>query len=492
MRAEFSRRDFLSTASAGMAAMAVVGRAIRGASAAEAIGPQPAFTRTRVLRLFVGRHPGWPRPDLDLDAEAKRLQAEIDSVPGLDDIEFVGNAQVRDDATLKRLLDQHRDVDGILAVTVCMGIGSMLGIMADSGIPTVSFAVPYSGHEWCVVPDMQRAGRKIDVIPTSDFRDVHAAVRPFRTIHRLKETKVLYVGGGIAPPAEYVAETKKKLGVEIRPIDHKMLVEAYESMDAAVVEAEADRWIREAEQVVEPSREEITKSARLCLGMLKVVAAERAHALTINCLGLFGMKGLPAYPCFGFVRMNDVGLVGVCEADLPSTLTQVIYQHMTGRPGFVTDPVFDTSSNTVIHAHCVAARRMDGPSGEAAPYAIRSHLEDHKGAVLQTRMRIGQEITMAKLVRGDLKAMAARGPALAASPPECYGLNTMLVSTGTIVGIPDVDRACRTKIAVRVRDARKMLEGWSYGLHRVIFYGNHLADTRRLGRFLEFDVVEEG
>ncbi|MBP7936570.1 MAG: hypothetical protein KA354_18165 [Phycisphaerae bacterium] len=68
----------------------------------------------------------------------------------------------------------------------------------------------------------------------------------------------------------------------------------------------------------------------------------------------------------------------------------------------------------------------------------------------------------------------------------------MLVSTGKIVDVPDVDRGCRTKITVKVRDARKMFEGWSHGLHRVIFYGNHLADTRRLARFIGVDVFEEG
>jgi hypothetical protein len=204
---------------------------------------------------------------------------------------------------------------------------------------------------------------------------------------------------------------------------------------------------------------------------------------------LFGQKIMPAYPCFGFARLNDLGLTGVCEADLPSTLTQVIFLHLVGKPGFVTDPMFDESRGTVIHAHCVAGTKMDGPNGEAAPYVIRSHLEDHKGAVLQTKMRIGQEITMAKLVSGDLKKQPA---AVTASPEESIGSQIMLISGGTIVDVPDVDSGCRTKIEVKVRDARKMFESWSYGLHRVIFYGNHMDDMRRLARFTGFNLVEEG
>lgn len=492
MSMEMSRRAFLGTASAGVAAAAMAGRATYGADGA-LIGPSARFTKTPILRVFIGVSPAWPRPDLDMEAEKRRLEAEIDKVHGLDDVEFLDNSLVRDPQTLAKIIEQHKGrIAGVLAVQVSIGTTHLIRALADSGVPVMTFHVPYSGHEWCLVPDLQRAGRKIDLITTSNFDDIRAAIRPFRAIHRLRETKVLYIGGGLQAPPPYVADAKKKLGVEIVPFAHTRLVELYEATNDAAVEAEAGRWITKAAKVREPSREEILKSSRLCLAMQQALAAEKAQAMTINCLGLFGQKGLPAYPCFGFVRLNDIGLVGVCEADLPSTLTQVIYQHMEGVPGFVTDPVFDTSNNTVIHAHCVAATKMDGPQGEAAPYVIRSHLEDHKGAVLQTKMRVGQDITMAKLVSKDPKALAARQHVLAASPPECYGLDAMLVSTGRIVDVPDVDSGCRTKIAVKVRDARRMLEGWSYGLHRVIFYGDHMADTRRLGRFLDIDVVEEG
>lgn len=488
MASSISRREFVG-ATAAMAGLAAAGGAVAGAAGSGGF-KLPGFTKARVLRVFIGRHPAWPKPDLNVEAEIAKLREGIDKAEGADEIEFIGNQYVTDAAALAPLLKAHADVDGVLAVQVCMGTSPMLAMLADSGVPTISFATPYSGHEWCIVPDLAKAGKKIDVIPTSDFSDATQAFRQFRAIHRLKETKVLYVAGGGHPaPEPYAGRVKEKFGTRIVPLDHARLVEAYESIDAGMVQADTEQWISKAQKVVEPSKEEITKSARLSLGLQKVLAEENAQAITINCLGLFGMKGLPAYPCFGFTRLNDLGLIGVCEADLLSTMTQIIYQHLTGKPGFVTDPVFDTSNNTVIHAHCVAATKMDGPAGESAPYVIRSHLEDYKGAVLQTKMRVGQAITMAKLVGVDPNV--PQKPSLAASPIESYGVDTMLVSTGEIVGVPDSDRGCRTQITTRVRDARKMLEQWSHGLHRVIFYGDHLADTRRLGRFLGVNVVEE-
>ena len=97
-------------------------------------------------------------------------------------------------------------------------------------------------------------------------------------------------------------------------------------------------------------------------------------------------------------------------------------------------------------------------------------MEDNKGASLQVKMRIGQVITMAKLIRRD----------------------TMLISTGTITGNPESDRGCRTKITTSVADAHKLLEGYEGGLHRVIFYGDRIRAIRDLAGLMRFQVVEEG
>lgn len=491
MDPDITRRVFLGTASASVAA-AAMGRLAAGAPIA---GGAPGdtgvrFSKTRILRMYLAGRPSWPRPDLDLQAERDRIQAEFDKTPGLDDIEFVHNQIVSNPGELMRLFEQHKDIAGVLAVPLCLGIGAHMAVLAEANRPTMVLAIPYSGHEWCLVPEWQRQGKKIDVIPTSDLGQIATAVRPLRAISRLRQTKVLFVSGGWVPAEAFLNQVRARLGVEIIPTDPQAILDAYESIDETAVKTEAERWTRTAEAIKEPPSEEIAKSARMTLGLHKLLIERQAQAITINCLGLFGQGKLPAYPCLAFSRLNDIGLTGVCEADLACTLTQVIYQHMENVPGFVTDPVFDVPRNEVIHAHCVSATKMDGPAGPAAPYIIRSHLEDNKGASLQVKMRKGQEITMAKLVGADPRA--EKKIYLAATPAESLGAATMLLSTGTITDVPTEDRGCRTKVTTRVRDARKMLDGWAHGLHRVIFYGNHVEDTHRLARFLEFDVVEEG
>lgn len=124
---------------------------------------------------------------------------------------------------------------------------------------------------------------------------------------------------------------------------------------------------------------------------------------------------------------------------------------------------------------------MDGPRGERHPFAIRTHRDDNSGAAVEVDLRVGQEITCAKLVH----------------------LETILLSSQKIVEIPDFDdRGCRTQCTAEVADARTMLSHWGSGvlegadmmtlLHRVVFYGDHAASVRDLAQLLGLRVVVEG
>jgi L-fucose isomerase-like protein len=167
--------------------------------------------------------------------------------------------------------------------------------------------------------------------------------------------------------------------------------------------------------------------------------------------------------------LNDAGYYGVCEADLASTMTQILVTSFTGVPGFVSDPVFDASRNEVIHAHCVSATKMKGVAGPASPYIIRNHLETNEGAVLQVLLPAGETITVARF----------------AEPGH------MLVSTAEVLGPGDNHRGCRTQIRTRVPDIDKWLHSWTAGLHRVIFYGDHVRTIEMLGRMMAFKVTRE-
>ena len=467
MTADVSRREFLSV-TATVAASAAAGRAMAAASEVPTSAGLPA---TRIHRVYLAKPvPTWPKPDLDVPAEIRRIEAQLSALAGrMPGIQLEGGELYRVPQDVPSSAAALGNPDGLLVFNLTSTLSSHIERLAATGLPTVLYSQPYSGHDWSSIPEMRKMGHRIICLATSDFSEIQGACQLIRTAHLMRNTRVLYVN--TSPfNSQACAGIKERFGAEIVHVSPERVNAVYQQIDDTAARSDAREWTTGALRVIEPSTEEIVNSSRLYLALRRLMNEERAQAVTINCLGLFAQKQLPAYPCLAFCKMNDLGLVGVCEGDVDSTLTQLVFTYAFGIPGYVSDPVIDTSSNTVIHAHCVSATRMDGPSREPAPYIIRSHMEDNKGASLQVKMRIGQVITMAKLI----------------------GLDTMLISTGTITANPESDRGCRTQITTKVADARKLLEGYEGGLHRVIFYGDRIRAIRDLAGLMQFKVVEEG
>ncbi len=467
-----NRREFLVVNATGLGAILLAGRLASGLELTGKNEDWPAKLPTvKIRKVYLAKPvPTWPKPDLDVPNEIARLEKQITGAEHqLGDVKFVGGELLRVDADAEKLAANIGNVDGVLVFNLTSTVGHLLERIVDVGLPTVLFSQPYSGHDWSGVASMQKQGKKVIVLSTSNYGEIAEAAALMRVPAWLRQTRIIYIeNGGIGD--EEAERLKEKLGVEVISINHKRLNETYNAVDDKSAEAEANQWIHNARKIVEPTKEEIVKSSRLYLAMKLIMQQEQARAITINCLGLFKQKTLPAYPCLGFCRLNDLGLVGACEADMDSTLTMLIFSYAFGVPGFISDPVIDTATNTVIHAHCVSATKMDGPDGPRCSYVIRSHMEDDKGASLQVKHRIGQVITAAKLIN----------------------LDTMLISTGKITANPDVDRGCRTKIATTVADAHKILDNYQGGLHRVIFYGDRVQNIKHLSVLMGLKVVEEG
>jgi L-fucose isomerase-like protein len=200
---------------------------------------------------------------------------------------------------------------------------------------------------------------------------------------------------------------------------------------------------------------------------------ESATVMTVDCYGSMWDKTikLPAYPCIGFTRLNDMGLGGICESDLRSAMTHIIFQGLVGKPGFISDPTVDEADNSIILAHCLGTTKMDGPNQPAAPYKLRTVMERKEGVVTQVEMRIGQKVTQAILVGNDL----------------------IPYFTGEIIACPvslKDDRGCRTKITVKVDgDVTKMWQNWSHGLHRQTCYGDITKELAFFCRFKEITLI---
>lgn len=473
MRNELKRREFVQLTLAG-SALCLGGPGVLALGASpngpKLVSPGCRKTKVKIARIYMGdpRLRAWPKPDLNLENEIRFYNSEFAKLKKeTADVEFVVDELVTAANQIGPLKARLKNVDGILAIHLRMGINSMLEEILRVGQPTMVFAVPYSGHEWVRFGALQKQdlGAKMGCMLTSDYRQLAAAIRPFRAIHHLREAKILNVTSRAFGGSDAI---KKKFGTEIKQIGLKRVLDACNAVDDDKALAEAEKWIRGAVEVVEPPREAVIKSCKLALAFEKLLDDEEATVITVDCYGtMYGplCQGY-AFPCVGFTRLNDMGLGGICESDLQSAMTHILFQGLTGRPGFISDPTVDESRNSIILAHCMGTRKMDGPDGPAAPYKLRTIMERQQGVVPQVKMRVGQKVTQAKLVGPDL----------------------LPYFVGQIIEAPDVDRGCRTKITVKVDgSAEKLWKNWSYGLHRVTCYGDI---TKELEHFCRFKAIE--
>jgi len=497
-----SRRQFL----AGCGGLALAPLAGRGAAA-----PRDERTRIRViysLHAPVQPGPDWPNKGFDFRPVMERFGAELPKrCPGF---EFLPTTASGPEAAA-RIVEDDAAVDGYLVFQMnCWnkvvqtvvptgkpvlyadyqyaGSGGFLvytagflrkptpsvGFVASSRIEDLAAAVPCFAAAKREGPgfDFAAATAKVRMASTPGRGDLAGRPDPLKIVpteevlRLLGKSRVLAVRddktSGEAPPI---------LGIAVANVTFAEVNEAWKAADREASRAVADRWQKNARVVEGVSRETLETSAAMYLGMKEVLRKHGANAITINCLGGFYGGHIHAYPCLGFHELCNEGLVGACECDVSSTVTQLVMAAMTGgRTGFISDPVIDTGRRQIVYAHCVAPNRAFGPGGQANPYEILTHSEDRQGASLRSILPEGYLTTTLEVRETEI-----------------------LFHQATTVGNDPDDRACRTKLCAEpVGDIEKLFTMWDeWGWHRVTCYGDLKAPVEELAKARKMALVAE-
>jgi hypothetical protein len=506
-----SRRQFLS----GCAACAgcVAGSAVLGPRSAPA--QSGSEKRPKVRLVFcetVNTSPIWPNVGYDFDARRKQMLSVLNS--GCRQIELLPVKVMEGSKDLDDVLKSDGAVQGYIVCLQGLGWSNDIARLSGTGKPTLLVDNLFGGSGLLLtqLPQLVKSGKPIDWVSSANDQDIVASARqfvllkqgktaaevaeafratrrkgtpgPVRTcrhdpvappdfdaaLRQLRQTKILVVGGGWGGDA-FRKASAEVVGVQFIPIAFEQMAAAYAAVDVHASKEFADRWINSAEKVVEPSREEIERSAVMHVAMKNLMHQHGARGISVNCLGGFYGGSLKAYPCLGFSQLNNDGLVGGCEADQMSALTMATMGALIGRPGYISDPVIDTSKNHIIYAHCVATTKPFGHNGPASPYRIRSHSEDRHGAAIQSLLPEGYMVTSMEI-----------------NPVT----RQVLLHQAVTAGNNPSDMACRTKLEASVQgDIEKLTENWSMGWHRVTFYGDLKAHVTELCARLKLKLIEE-
>ena len=508
-----SRRRFLSRgACAGCAAGAML------------LAPEPSWAaqgaadKPKVRLVFcetISDRPIWPNIGYDFDARRTEIiNVLTKGCPAVQFLPMQVNERSKE-KTVARVLKSDAEVDGYVVCIQGLGWRNDVGKLCSTGKPTLLVDNLFGGSGLFLtrLRAIVKLGKPVDWVSSSKDQDIAASAQQFtllkqgktaadvaaafratrraRTpkeadwtckadavpapdfdaaLKQLRETKLIVVGGGWGGD-RFRKAAQQVVGVTFIPIGFKEVAAAYAEADLAAAKAFADRWIAQAKEVVEPQRDEIERSGAMYLAMKALMAKHGASGISINCLGGFYGGHLEAYPCLGFSQLNNDGLVGGCEADQMSALTMATLGALVGRPGYISDPVIDTSKNQIIYAHCVAMTRPFGLKGAASPYRIRSHSEDRKGACVQSLLPPGYMTTTL-----EIDPVARQ----------------VLMHQAKTVGNNPSDLACRTKLEATVKgDIERLTEHWPKGWHRVTFYGDLAPHVTELCRRLKLKLILE-
>jgi hypothetical protein len=286
-------------------------------------------------------------------------------------------------------------------------------------------------------------------------------------ISRLKSSKILAVRDQNSEIAEPI------MGIPLEYIPFAEVNNAWSKADRDESSAIVARWKKTALEIIDIPDETLLTSAAMYLGMKSVLKQHDANAITINCLGGFYGGHIHAYPCLGFHELCNEGLIGACECDVRSTATMLAFSTLTnGRPGFISDPVIDTSKRQIIYAHCVAPNKMFGPGGDTNPFRIMTHSEDRSGASVQSVLPVNYLTTTLEINKDRKEILLHQAVALDNDPD---------------------DRACRTKLCAEpLGDIEKLFTMWdNWGWHRVTFYGDLREPVLSFADTSGWKVIEE-
>lgn len=392
---------------------------------------------------------GWPGTTYDLDKHQKTFRSQLDeSVKRLGIQVGMESKPINDDAGVGAWLAKIKQEKPQALLVMLQSIFCwkwIERISKESGLPLIVFApvgMAFTGH-------VGRASRLpgVHVISSMEWSAVEDALRMVRAKRKFENTRVLWIRG--KDRNETVME---RLGIKVRAIPRDTFNQEFDKQPVTEeVKDLAGDMQRKARKIVEPTPADVVNCTRAYATAKRLLATEKANAISMDCLGMVAAKLVPTPPCGAWSMLMDEGIIAGCEADLFGATSLMLAEYLLDRTGYMNDPVPETAKNLLIAAHCTSGTRLNGFDKPPAPYVLRDHSESDLGVAMQVLWPQGQPVTLVRFT----------------SPHE------MIIDTGKVVGNVDTPPAggCRTSVEIQMDDIEDCRD--VKGFHQVVVLGNH-------------------
>ncbi|HUW18409.1 MAG TPA: hypothetical protein VMW16_03830 [Sedimentisphaerales bacterium] len=471
-----SRRDFLQTLGVTAAGISLSTKDLLAAGAAARTGhPKKKIAAVRGAFLYPpteslrkAGYYSWPGSTFDAEGRQKQYSRKIRKIESSLQMRISMDDKPLDDETgVTRFISEVKTSppDGLLLIPFKKGHWvHVTRIIEETQIPTVVLAT----LGVLLVDHINQLHTKSGVYMISSLDNLEAVeygMKMIRTARWMKEARIVNITG-----PEVKEEYVPVLGTQIRTVPHERFYEEFRRTEAtAEVRKLADAYLKNAREVVEPSKADILEAARCYFALKRVIEAEQADAIMMNCLPGLKRPHQHVPPCMGFMSLRDEGVPAGCQSDLDATLTLMLVQQLFDKPGFQQNASMETEKNLYFGAHCTSPSKMNGLNSPAEPYILRNHAEAGWGCVPRVLFSKGQDVTLTEYQVGEKPRM--------------------LIYSGRVVDCPPIPPAggCRSNIEMTINELDDVCN--VKGMHQIIFYGNCAKQLRAFCQLYGIEAV---
>jgi hypothetical protein len=471
-----SRRQFLQSVGTTAAGVSLGSQRLFGAATSVDAGDsrkamatvRGAFVYPPTESLKQDGYYSWPGSTFDAEGRQKQYIKKIKEIEQKLGMRISVNSEPLDDApSVVRFINELKQSrpDGLLLIPFKKGHWEhVTRIVEESQIPAVVLAT----LGILLVDHINQLHRKPGVYLVNsldNFDAVENGMKMIKTARWMRESLLVNIAG---PKTEET--TVPYLGTRLRTIPGERFVEEFrrsETTDA--VRQLAKTFMSNAKEVVQPTETDVIDAAKTYFALKRIIQAEQADAIMMDCLPGLRKPHKHPPPCMGFMSLRDEGIPAGCQADLNATLTLMLVQQLFGRPGFQQNSSMETENNHYFGAHCTCPSKLSGTNGPSQPYILMNHAEAGWGCVPRVLWPVGQDVTMAQYVSGQ--------------PPQMY------IYSGKVVRCPETPPTggCRTNIEMTINEVDDVCD--VKGMHQIIFLGNYARQLRAFCQLYGISVV---
>ncbi|NWF87209.1 hypothetical protein HXY32_05310 [Candidatus Bathyarchaeota archaeon] len=348
-------------------------------------------------------------------------------------------------------------VDGFVIFPYCSNRFSSLIYLVETKLPIIIFS---EEETFCYALDTyEYLSNHENVRIAFTLEELEKQIEVLNITKWLVEMKICLFDGGEwkLAGAAWLKSPIFSGKLNIQNIDKEKFLEAYRNADRTFAESLAKKWISEAQKVLEPSFEDVVKSARVYIAMKKTIEDMKANAAYVLWCGQF-TKELETKMCFALAKLADDGIpVGCWRGE--NLLPLLILHGISHKPVFVAE-AFTQQGNTITIRHCFA------PSTIASCAYVLRRWRTMEGTVTGYCQLPNGEVTLVNCGIGD-KLVVVKGNVVDCKDLECDN--------------------CRMTVWVKIADENAIRK--FVGREFAMVYGDYTKEAEEIGQKLGLRIL---